>query len=756
MTVTCGGAVRGNPVLVVLRQERGVLSWQLPLMVPTKNDRVGYNRTSRTICPNNNYEYWRERLDGPENAPSNTFNTTVDEQIIITISSSSNVSLSFTLILDIEEDFIVSVDKAPPPFVVNPSEPKFYQFKWGNESTDPHSVVLQVDSDSDLCMVVSIQNITCPVFDLERTVQFEGYRQTVTTRGGITLTRSLFPKGFYIVFVVKGDDFDCTEAPTHTSIREKKVTFSFKPSIGYDEYFIAAASAFFMYLSFYVVTLIVSVAYYFKKRNNPDYVDYLIHAASERSTNIVPSTSRCDEPPDATPEDTISEIDSSHPNNHEHTGMSDDSSLDETDIDTLADASIDKDVIRTKRTLYVCDLARKNPKILRKKSLMYFWNLLTVATFYALPVVQLVLSSQAVLKQTGNQDLCYYNFLCAYPLGFLSDFNHVFSNIGYFMLGFLFVILVYRRDRMHCNATAESCDLDKSYGIPQHYGLLYAMGAALMMEGILSGCYHVCPNHSNFQFDTSFMYVISLLCMLKIYHTRHPDINASAYATFGVLALIILVGVAGILSGTPYFWAAFTVLHLSTCLWLSGKVYYMGRLRLGSDMFRRAWNLWCREIKPNPCAFFRPRYPSRMVLLILGNMANWALAAVVWIYHLKNSFGTYLLAIFMANLMLYTIFYIVMKILCRERLLPQPVCYLILATAGWGFSLYFFFNKSISWAVTPALSRGFNQPCRIMNFYDNHDIWHFLSAFSMFCSFMTLLTLDDDLVFVHRSEIPVF
>lgn len=53
-------------------------------------------------------------------------------------------------------------------------------------------------------------------------------------------------------------------------------------------------------------------------------------------------------------------------------------------------------VSSSKKILYVCDLARKNPKILRKKSLMYFWNLLTVATFYALPVVQLVLSSQRV------------------------------------------------------------------------------------------------------------------------------------------------------------------------------------------------------------------------------------------------------------------------------------------------------------------------------------------------------------------------
>jgi hypothetical protein len=77
------------------------------------------------------------------------------------------------------------------------------------------------------------------------------------------------------------------------------------------------------------------------------------------------------------------------------------------------------------------------------------------------------------------------------------------------------------------------------------------MGVALIMEGVLSAAYHVCPNHSNFQFgkatinkikfygstilnfcflcsDTCFMYVNAMLLMLKIYQTRHPDINASA------------------------------------------------------------------------------------------------------------------------------------------------------------------------------------------------------------------------------------
>ena len=46
---------------------------------------------------------------------------------------------------------------------------------------------------------------------------------------------------------------------------------------------------------------------------------------------------------------------------------------------------------------------------------------------------------------TGNQDICYYNFYCSHPLGVLSSFNNVFSNIGYIMLGLLFLGLVLRR-----------------------------------------------------------------------------------------------------------------------------------------------------------------------------------------------------------------------------------------------------------------------------------------------------------------------
>ena len=126
--------------------------------------------------------------------------------------------------------------------------------------------------------------------------------------------------------------------------------------------------------------------------------------------------------------------------------LSEDSSLDEVDIDLLEDADFEKDVFRTKLTLHISDLARKSHQVLSKKSSLYHWNLWTVATFYGLPVIQLVLTYQKLTNSTGNQDLCYYNFLCAHPLGKLSDFNHVFSNIGYVMLGILFWVCTWRKE----------------------------------------------------------------------------------------------------------------------------------------------------------------------------------------------------------------------------------------------------------------------------------------------------------------------
>ena len=53
------------------------------------------------------------------------------------------------------------------------------------------------------------------------------------------------------------------------------------------------------------------------------------------------------------------------------------SEIDMAEYDMLHDADLDKDVFRTKTFLFVSDLARKHPKVLARRAMLYQWNLLT-------------------------------------------------------------------------------------------------------------------------------------------------------------------------------------------------------------------------------------------------------------------------------------------------------------------------------------------------------------------------------------------
>ncbi|XP_071555084.1 SID1 transmembrane family member 1 isoform X1 [Temnothorax nylanderi] len=724
-------ATHSLPLIIVVRQTTGILSWQIPLLVNGVNlDTVTYNKTSRTLCSTKYYRYAQND----------------EEYVIVGISTASRDNVFFQIsVVEITDFYLNSGNKVEVQ--ISPSEPIYYGYIFSKQENS--SVIVRVESDNDVCMTVSIQNTSCPVFDLERNIEFSGHWQTVSRRGGIAVPREAYPLGFFVVLVVKGEDTDCNGLSSSNPLRTKNVTLIVNPTITKRDYVVASASAAAIVLGF-CVCYIMAVIVFNIRETKKLATQEPINEQSQDVNEHVPSPSM----------NSPKQWDS----------VEEDSSLDEDDIDLMEDALSDKDVIRTKVILSVCDLARKEPRILRHKSRLYLYYLATVAIFYTLPVVQLAVTYQRVLHTTGNQDMCYYNFLCAHPLGLLSDFNHVFSNFGYVMLGLLFIFITYSREHHEPDQEKTKC-----YGIPQHYGLFYAMGTALIMEGILSASYHVCPSRSNFQFDTSFMYVIAVLCMIKIYQNRHPDINARAPVTFGMLAVIIFAGLIGVLSGSKTFLIIFSILHLLICFFLTVQIYYMGRCKFNRSVFKRVIQV-CNLLNITHCRktftigilqrfkhearcgiwhLLRPLYPARFIMLVLANLCNVGLAVFGNMYQ-QGNFATFLLAILMSNLILYTFFYIMMKLCHRERILPTPAIYIFLSMLFWGAAMYFFVNKTISWALTPAQSRLYNKPCALLNFFDSHDIWHFLSALAMFFSFMVLLTLDDDLTDVHRSQIPVF
>ena len=158
--------------------------------------------------------------------------------------------------------------------------------------------------------------------------------------------------------------------------------------------------------------------------------------------------------------------------------------------------------------------------------------LITSSMFYYLPSIQMVMHSSNLYKDTGDQDYCYYNSLCQMPMGTLRDFNHVFSNLGYAVLGILFICVVHQRQKI-------SKLLDKKNGIPRNYSLFYSMGLSLIGISVMSSCYHICPTNVTFQFDTTYMYMMAFFMFLKIYQNRHPDLVCDGFKGFLFIGICI-------------------------------------------------------------------------------------------------------------------------------------------------------------------------------------------------------------------------
>ena len=94
----------------------------------------------------------------------------------------------------------------------------------------------------------------------------------------------------------------------------------------------------------------------------------------------------------------------------------------------------------------------------------------------------------------------------------------------------------------------------------------------------------------------------------------------------------------------------------------------------------------------------------------------------------ETDFPSVLLFIFLANVGMYLTFYLVMKKLAGERLTWPTLIFLVLTAVFMLPALYFFRSEVKNTGVGPALSKEINQPCfEGLNYFDNHDVWHFLS-----------------------------
>ena len=162
------------------------------------------------------------------------------------------------------------LDSSDDSYVLSPSSPIFYYFEF-EEHQD--SALIKLESMDNICMILSIQDASCPVLDLNRNIKYAGTYETIDKLGGIYFSRNMVStKGVYIVMMVKDSDLSCHELVRENFTlaynnfflneeipRQKQVRFTITNKITQEEYWIATFGAIGMFFGTYVIVFIVSI-----------------------------------------------------------------------------------------------------------------------------------------------------------------------------------------------------------------------------------------------------------------------------------------------------------------------------------------------------------------------------------------------------------------------------------------------------------------------------------------------------------------
>jgi ABC-type Na+ efflux pump permease subunit len=101
---------------------------------------------------------------------------------------------------------------------------------------------------------------------------------------------------------------------------------------------------------------------------------------------------------------------------------------------------------------------------------------------------------------------------------------------------------------------------------------------------------------------------------------------------------------------------------------------------------------WCSDVKhpqgPSGLDGNQPIYDANPFQIL--NVGFFLYGATA-----QPAISSYLLYIFVANLMVYTSYYMAMKLVHREKMTFQPIVYSVLALAFWLPGLYFFVESPV-------------------------------------------------------------
>jgi len=739
-----------TPLYFIVSHSGSIKSWQVPSHT-SSNARFA----ERVLCP----------LPG-------------EQRLKISVSTDSTKPLRFNLTVSIV-DFLLLPNQAREDVKVSPNAPSVLSFRFPDNDPEDNYLLKITNSSLAACTMVSVQNAQkspYTFFDEESNIKFGSSYQTMLKKSAIIVSREKYPDGFYVILLVKTDNKDCykkheptSEEISQHSINVTVVVESLRESIKDilidltgDIVIHSIILVFLFYgsliLFFFFTTMILNKCFGFELEGKYGTIATLMKKKNRQNetdtalTNIASLALQSADQVDGQSGPSSTELEPEkipqrfkQPwwfwNQNEWQKQEED--VDDVDCGMVEEEMSRENRARVSRENY-CTLDHncqtlQEPHRQQLRSQLFSWLIVIAGIFYALPAFQLVYNHQNPFIQGGDLDHCYYNFFCVFPFGPIADFGHVFSNIGYIISGLYFILKVYLR-----KTNFERLPNQLNTGIPEQVGIFYALGGALALEGVLSGIYHICPTSANFQFDTTFMFLIAVLVFLKLYQFRHADTALTAQLVFVVIGVALSLEVVGYFTSHPVFWAVFIIVYIVFMLIFILKIY-LNEKRFKTVFIRIFKNFFicCSSERKN--IQFRSLIPCIIVIII--NI----LMAMFFAISQRPGVSRYLLAILMVNMMLYESYYVCRKLHLRlrrknwrenEGIRVITLIYLLMSVMFMTGACYFFIKELKTSAGTPAESRNMNDGCFLMIF-DNHDMWHFLSAAGLYQHFMFLLTLED-------------
>lgn len=362
---------------------------------------------------------------------------------------------------------------------------------------------------------------------------------------------------------------------------------------------------------------------------------------------------------------------------------------------------------------------------------LYLQFLIISGLFYITPSIQFV------FFQKNNIVNCYYNLKCKYPMYFIPAFNNVISNILYIIYGLIYIIIV-KFKKSNINQLNE-------IGIYKNKSLYYCLGICLILEGISSSFYHICPSRLNLQFDTTFMFIGILYCYLTLYNKRHMGDICNPLKFYILVFLLIILNILSLINKTNtthmWFWIIIFIIS-SYCLIFTSIYIYSGHVY---DFDIKSFKILANMLR-NEHLIKNPKF----WLIFLSNI--FTICMLIYASFVKPYFTGWMLLIGIINLTIYFLYYLVTKILNKEKISNLILIFIIIDFVFMIISLYFYSNTNYNTFVSIEKSNEINGKCILFNYFDNHDIWHFFSASTLFIFIIIILFIDYDIEY-KKEEI---